>query len=278
MQRRPLLAASLGLALTIGAFSAAPASAAHLTPVQVLLPGNRIVTVTTGAPSAATSDVVVTGLATGDELVGIDRRPLDGVVYGVARGAAATNVYAIAPDGVATLAFTLVTTAGTPVVLDGASFGVDFNPAADALRIVSDTGQNLRALPSSRAAGPIGTTFLDGALTSTGVAAVAYTNSDNDAATGTLLQDIDSDDDVLWDQNPPNNGTLVNARSLTIGTSSFAAFDISTVGGTNTAYAVLGQERGRSGVSRLVTIDTVTGVVTELGALGSYRNAIGMAL
>ena len=59
MQRRPLLAASLGLALTIGAFSAAPASAGHLTPVQVLLPGNRIVTVTTGAPSEATSDVVV---------------------------------------------------------------------------------------------------------------------------------------------------------------------------------------------------------------------------
>ena len=28
--------------------------------------------------------------------------------------------------------------------LEGENFGVDFNPAANALRIVSDTGQNLR--------------------------------------------------------------------------------------------------------------------------------------
>ena len=32
----------------------------------------------------------------------------------------------------------------TEVELDGQNFGVDFNPAANALRIISDTGQNLR--------------------------------------------------------------------------------------------------------------------------------------
>lgn len=30
------------------------------------------------------------------------------------------------------------------VPLEGSSFGVDFNPAANALRVVSETGQNLR--------------------------------------------------------------------------------------------------------------------------------------
>ena len=30
------------------------------------------------------------------------------------------------------------------IPLDGTVFGVDFNPAADRLRIISDTGQNLR--------------------------------------------------------------------------------------------------------------------------------------
>ena len=44
------------------------------------------------------------------------------------------------------------TGAATPIVLSGSEFGVDFNPAADALRIVSNTGQNLRALPSDRVA------------------------------------------------------------------------------------------------------------------------------
>jgi hypothetical protein len=68
------------------------------------------------------------------------------------------SVYTIAPaTGQAMLAFALVapgrtaaTQPVTPIVLSGTEFGVDFNPAADALRIVSDTGQDLRALPSAR--------------------------------------------------------------------------------------------------------------------------------
>ena len=31
------------------------------------------------------------------------------------------------------------------VALEGTSFGVDFNPTVDRLRVISDTGQNLRA-------------------------------------------------------------------------------------------------------------------------------------
>ena len=30
------------------------------------------------------------------------------------------------------------------VALEGTSFGVDFNPTVDRLRVISDTGQNLR--------------------------------------------------------------------------------------------------------------------------------------
>jgi hypothetical protein len=45
------------------------------------------------------------------------------------------------------------------VGLQGTNFGVDVNPAADALRVISDTGQSLRF---SFAAG---TTTVDGTLT-----------------------------------------------------------------------------------------------------------------
>jgi hypothetical protein len=284
MIRRPLIAGIAGAALAV-TLAASPASASH-TPVQVLLPENRIVTVTASEPSTATSDVRVTGLEADETLVGIDRRPLDGVVYGVARSADGTNLYAIDANGVATgrLALFDIASPTTPIVLQGTSFGVDFNPAADALRIVSNTGQNLRAFPPSRATGTAGATTQDGNLNTadtarraTGVVAAAYKNNVA-MASATELLDIDADDDVLWTQTPPNSGGLTNARPLSIPTSSFAAFDIQTAGGVDTAYAILGQETGKSGVSRLVVLDTATGTVTELGSLGKYRNAIGMAL
>ena len=284
---------TLGIGAGVLALVAVPARADDGLPVQVLLPGNRIVTVTTAQPNRATSDVRVSGLAPNETLVGIDRRPLDGLVYGVATSSFGTNVYTINASGQAALAFTLTQASldpsapgtGGPVALSGRRFGVDFNPAADALRIVSDTGQNLRALPSARNVvfngtpflRPAGSTFTDGNLSSTGVSAVAYTNNDNDPATATTLVDIDTDDDVLVDQNPPNNGTLVNPRPLGRTTSNLAAFDIVTTGGTNTAYAILGNQQGRSRVSRLVTIDLADGSVTVLGTLGRFEKAIGMA-
>jgi hypothetical protein len=48
--------------------------------------------------------------------------------------------YAAMASAVATLVTRLT------VGLDDTRFGIDFNPAANALRIVSDTGQNLRHL------------------------------------------------------------------------------------------------------------------------------------
>ena len=59
----------------------------------------------------------------------------DGKLYGVGNGG---GVYTIDPR---TAAATFVNALTVP--LDGTTFGVDFNPAADRLRIISDTGQNL---------------------------------------------------------------------------------------------------------------------------------------
>ena len=130
---------------------------------------------------------------------------------------------------------------GLPVVLVGTSFGVDFNPAADAIRIVSDADQNLRVLPSDRAAGVIGTTFVDGAINPGGAAvtAVAYTNNDNDAATATTLYDVSSATDGLFVQNPPNAGTLVAVGAgLGLPVGEKAGFDIYTEGGANVALGL----------------------------------------
>ena len=79
----------------------------------------------------------VSGLkAPDDALVGMDFRVQDGQLYGVGNGG---GIYTLdTHTAVATLVSPLT------VSLDGYFFGVDFNPAANALRIISNTGQNLR--------------------------------------------------------------------------------------------------------------------------------------
>ena len=86
--------------------------------------------------------------------------------------------------------------------LDGTDFGVDFNPVVDRLRVVSNTGQNLRINVDS------GATITDGALntagaTRTGVSAAAYTNSFASACRTTLFY-IDTATDRLLTTSDPN--------------------------------------------------------------------------
>jgi hypothetical protein len=79
----------------------------------------------------------VSGLqGTDTALVGIDFRVQDQKLYGVGNGG---GVYAISTDTAEAVLISKLT-----VALDGTFFGVDFNPAADRLRIISNTGQNLR--------------------------------------------------------------------------------------------------------------------------------------
>jgi hypothetical protein len=203
----------------------------------------------------ASNDVAVSGLAAGEQLIGIDRRPKTGAIYAVGKLGTAGRLYTVDPStGAATFVATLVTAPTvvngprTPIALSGTEFGLDFNPAADALRIVSDTGQNLRVIPSDRMPAAIalltGDTFTDGALNvagtpATGVTAAAYTGNDNDPNTGTTLYDIDTRRDVLVKQDPPNSGTLVTVGPLRFPAGPVAGFDIVTANGIDTGYAAI---------------------------------------
>ena len=118
----------------------------------------------------------------------------DGNLYGLGNGG---GIYIIDTDRAYATLVTRLT-----VALSGTQFGVDFNPAANALRIISDAGQNLR----HPFAGPLQfQTQTDAPLnyppatplntpgpTALGVAGAAYTNNDLDVNTGTTLFDIDT--------------------------------------------------------------------------------------
>jgi hypothetical protein len=291
-----LLGAALAALVLFGTAGAGAASAdrrprpADQVTVFALTAGGRIATFPLDNPKAIQNIVSIRGLARGEEVVGFDRRPANDTFYAVAQSRSGASLYTVDPStGRATLVAPLVSapTAAnpnrTPVVLNGTEFGVDFNPAADALRVVSDTGQNLRIIPSARTAADgtalqPGDTFTDGMLnrgtppaTVTGVTGAAYTNNDTDPATATMLYVIDADRDELSLQNPPNAGTLTNTVPLSKRTGPRVGFDIRTTATGDLAVASLTNEN-RIPRTRLVVVDLATGNVTSQG------NLFGVAL
>jgi Domain of unknown function (DUF4394) len=181
--------------------------------VVVLMDDGALACSDTRRPGRSSRSVPVTGLTGDTALVGIDYRPATGALVGLGNQG---GIYTIDPaTGVASNRVQLSET------LSGNSFGVDFNPTVDRLRIVSDTGQNLRANVDTGAASPP-----DGALSAQGVAGVGYTNNDADPNTATTLYDIDTAADQLSIQAPPNNGTLNPVGKLGVDTSNVVGFDI----------------------------------------------------
>ncbi len=262
----PTLTAAAAVAAGLALSLAAPASAVHeQIEVTGLTQNNRLVSFLAGSPGDITSTVKIKGL--GGDLLGIDYRPATGQLYGVVRAGDGTGSFVTIDDATGqVLSSTALVSGGAPVVLVGTSFGVDFNPAADALRIVSDAGQNLRVLPSDRAAGVVGTTFVDGTLTpgGLGVTAAAYTNSDTDPATGTMLFDLSSTTDGLFLQDPPNAGGLVAVGAgLGLRVGEKAGFDIYTEGSTNIALVSL-VDRGRTTLS---VLNLTTGAVNPASTM-----------
>ncbi len=189
------------------------------------LEGNQLDKFSTSNPETVISSANITGLQAGEKILGIDFRPATGQLYGLG---SASRLYTINPStGVATLVAPLTTvpmgsTTAVPLSLEGTSFGFDFNPVVDRIRIVSNTGQNLRAHPTT------GVTIVDGRINPqpASVNGVAYDNNDNDPATGTELYALDVLTDQEFEINPPNNGTLVEPLNIKLKIEGDGGFDI----------------------------------------------------
>src|SRR5262249_41711010 len=265
-----------GIATLVGSIGVAPTLVTGLAVVPaianppppsygtVLAPANPI-RFTAANPSVIKSSAPVTGLISGDTIVGIDFRPATGQLYGLGSGG---RLYTInTTTAVATLVASL---AADPAdltspftTLSGTSFGVDFNPVPDRLRVVSNTGQNLRINPANG----LVTTDADLNPGTPNIVGAAYLNS-FDGATATTLYDIDSVTDSLYIQNPPNNGTVTQVGvGLGVGNiTDVLGFDIQPLsGGGNAAFAAM-STNGTS--SSLYTIDLVTGIATLVGSIG----------
>ena len=184
-----------------------------------------------------------------DQVVGLDFRPATGQLYALTQGIAG-QLYTI---DLGTGAATLVATISLPLGGDGIAYGFDFDPVADRIRITSSSGLNLRVNPTD------GTAIADGRIDRAPLAA-AYDNNYTGATTSTLYVVASSlaTGPILYQQNPPNAGTLVAIAPLS---ESVGHLDIGGI--TNTAYGA--RPSGNTGM--IYTINLITGEATPVRRL-----------
>jgi hypothetical protein len=173
------------LVFALGLLLAGPA-AAHPEDIWAISTTNTLLRFDSSSPGTIVSSVAVTGLQVGEQILAIDFRPLNGQLYGLG---STSRLYTINRT---TGAATQVGSGTFSTPLSGTSFGFDFNPVADRIRVVSDAEQNLRLNPDT---GTVAAA--DSNLNPAGsVVAAAYTNS-FPGATSTTLYGIDSASDML---------------------------------------------------------------------------------
>ena len=213
-------------------------------------------------PSMITSQVMISGLQSGERILGIDFRPATGQLYGVG---SSSRIYVI--DTKTGAARAIGTTAFTPAITVTTSVGFDFNPTVDRICLVTSTGQNLRLNPET---GTVAATdgSINGAANAS-IGAVAYTQNRAGAST-TVLYDIDVANNKLYKQDPPNDGKLVEVGNLGVDPTEADGFDISPDGATALTSLSVG------GSSNLYTIDLNSGKATLIGNLSS--KIIGLAI
>ena len=264
--------------LSLGSLLAIAASASAVDVYGVAFgTTTNLVRFDSAAPDTYAQNVAITGVATGDRLVGLDFRSNGGALYALGYNGTtgAGNIYTLDRNTGAVLTTTALSTG-----LVGNAFGVDFNPAADRLRIVSNSGQDLRVDVSTGAATVDGTLrYASGdvnAASQPSIVAVGYTNNFLGAGAGraTTLYDIDSSLDTLATQNPPNDGVLATIGNLGVNLTSLSDMDIYFDGTNNIAF--FSANPVGSVLSSFYTLNLGTGQATLVGntAAGSRLGLI----
>ncbi len=228
---------------------AATAGAAQAQTVAALVDGDTLAHVDAKSRKV-TKTVKIEGVGA---LVGIDVRPADKMLYGLAEDG--TIVIIDPQSGKATMKskIDVKPAAGTMVT-------VDFNPAADRLRVMSNDGMNLRINVDD------GKVITDGKLAfadkdmhkgeKPNIVAGAYTNSVGKPKT-TTLYDIDATIGGLIRQAPPNDGILNAVGKLGVKATSWS-FDIAAASeGKNSAWLM--------GDDTLYSVNLESGKATAAG-------------
>lgn len=258
---------ALAAAASFGLTSGASAELAYGTTQNGFL-----VSFDTATPGTIITGTPVQGLLSNEQLVGIDFRPATGELFGMG---SFSRIYRI------DTATGQANPAGPQFspLLNGAAFGMDFNPTVDRVRHVSDADQNLRLNPAT---GQVAST--DASLVyaagdanqgvNPNVAHVAYTNSAPGAVT-TTLYGLDTGTDTLVRHTVgPAFATLSTIGSMGTDITDIGGFDIS--GFTGTAFAAI--RDANLAKTTFWTINLNTGLGSQIGEVGGGHILTGLSI
>lgn len=252
--------------------------------------GGSLVNFDSATPGSVTTVGALSGAIAGHGVRGIDFRPATGALYALSTDATGGTAQIYTVD----LATGAMTAQGASFALTGNTslrVSMDFNPAADRLRIVTaDTVENnFRWNPVTNAFVQADTSLAYAAGDPNNPAGnppfiigAAYDRNDNDPLTGTTLYAWDFNLDVLatigsvnGTPNSPNGGQMntVGGPASFLTNDGGLGFDISGVTGaaylSYTDFASLGE--------RLATLDLGTGLPTVVGPIGATMLDISAA-
>lgn len=231
--------------------------------------GKQLVTFGMDNADASYVKMAITGLGT-DILVDVDVRNTDGMLYGVATSG---KIYKISTENGAVTMDSTVDLRGKGLV------AVDFNPAANRLRVLGTDDANFRhslmqdPKPTATGTTADGTFAYPAGTPNPNLVAAAYTNSFNDtgkpiSGLATTLYSIDADQDALITHPAAGTPTFnilqtVGALSVDV-TAGTTGFDIA---GANSAY--LSSVSGND--TNLYTVDLSSGKATMKGKLSGIK-------
>jgi hypothetical protein len=202
----------------------------------------------------------------------------------------AERLYVINP---ATAVATAVGGPSQVALADRASFGFDFNPSVDRIRVTNSAQQNIRFNPANGGVVDFDPADADvdpdtglayvpgdsGATTTPRIVGSAYTNNVT-GGTPTTLYAIDAARDALATQGSaggtttsPNTGQLFTVGATNVNVPDQMGFDIVTTAGVDAAFAVFAP--GGRGTTNLYQVNLVSGQMDLVTALG--RKVKGVA-
>ncbi len=225
------------------------------------LVGDNTLVMIDGAKPAVTTMMKVDGVG---KLLGIDVRPMDKKLYGVAVDG--TIVTIDLGSGKATKVSKL-----EKMLPEAAAAAiVDFNPAADKLRFMGTDGTNLRVdVDTGKVTTDGSLAFEDGDMhkgEKPNIVAAAYSNSFGKPEK-TAMYDVDATIGALIHQTKPNDGTLKAIGKFGIGKASTYAFDIhTTADGKNTAWLIADK--------MLYTVALDSGKATVVGEIQGLKGSL----
>lgn len=224
------------------------------------LVGDKTIAIVDTAAKKVSRTMTVSGIS--GRLAGIDVRPADGMLYGVTDDG--TVVTIDQKSGKATMKSKL-----EMMIPPGVHATIDFNPAADRLRLIGSDGMSLRANVDDGKVTQDGTLKYADADMHKGkmpmVTAGAYSNSVK-GTKETVLYDIDGKTGALLRQAPPNDGILNTIGMLGVKADK-ASFDIMSDGqGGNSAWLMAGKT--------LYSVDLATGKATKAADVKGVKGTV----